>query len=98
MNLSRALAEQVLLEEAAAADTKSIDPKWKARFIEFSQMCVDEAKTHIAFLGTALLAKSTDVRADVFSVKARRGKDTPPGAYSARGIVEVLARNARPLG
>jgi hypothetical protein len=49
-------------------------------------------KTHIAMLGTALLAKATDPTVDVFALKVGAGTK---GAYSARALAkDVLAANA----
>jgi len=56
---------------------------------ELSVLCDKAPKTHIAFLGTVLLAKATDPRVDVFALKVNAGT---PGAYSARNLAkEVLA-------
>jgi len=53
-------------------------------------------KTFIAMLGTALLAKATDLRADPFALKSGLGT---PGAYSARSLCQhVLAAHAPRLG
>jgi len=48
-------------------------------------------------LGVALLAKSTDVNVDVFSLKV--GKEKDPRAYSARTLAQkVLAAEANKIG
>ena len=63
---------------------------------QFSRICDETTLTHIAFLGTAILAKSTTLGVDVWSVKAR---GSTSGAYSARGLGHgVLVKNAPVLG
>ena len=53
------------------------------------------SKTHIAFIGTALLARSTDQRTDVHSLHVKAGT---PGAYSARSLAkDVLVPASREL-
>ena len=96
-------AEAVKAQELAFPDSVMEGPTpdapptdWEHLIEEFSQACVNSSQTHIAFLGTALLAKSTDVRADAFAVKAKAGT---PGAYSARSLGHgVLVPSARLLG
>lgn len=91
-------ALSILLAEAAA-DTKGepVPPAWEKRIEALSKACdKGSSKTHIAFLGTALLAKATDVKADAYSVKEGAPSQ---GAYSARGLGHaVLVPNAPALG
>jgi hypothetical protein len=89
-------AAAVLIAEGNAAFSGSIDPYWQKMIEDFSHICDETTLTHIAFLGTAILAKSTNLAADVWSVKARSKQ---PGAYSARGLGHgVLVKNAPVLG
>jgi hypothetical protein len=97
MKIKKSDAEAVLLEEAEAAKG-AVDAKWEKKIREFSELCEKAPKTHIAMLGTALLAKSVNTRADAFSIKERAGKGSLPGSYSARGVVAVWADKARELG
>jgi len=76
-------AKTILLEEAEQEAQGNIDPTWQERIESFSQICEGTSKTHIAFLGTALLAKSVNIKCDALSVKAG---DDSPGACSARGL------------
>ena len=64
---------------------------WRDRVSKLGLLCPHrKSATVIAVLGTALLAKSTDVKVDVFSL-LDRGK--APGAYSARSLADnVWAR------
>lgn len=62
-----------------------------------SRQCEAKNKTMIAMLGTAMLAKATDLRVDVFSLKVGGKKKT--AAYSARALCKnVLAADANRLG
>jgi SacI restriction endonuclease len=71
------------------ADNGQASPDWNLRVRELSVLCEKAPKTHIAFLGTVLLAKATDPTVDVFALKVNAGT---PGAYSARNLAkEVLA-------
>jgi SacI restriction endonuclease len=92
VEINKQEATSVLIAEAKAAVEGPIDPDWRKAIEEFSHICDDTTLTHIAFLGTAILAKSTNLAADVWCVKARSSK---PGAYSARGLGHgVLVKNA----
>ena len=64
-----------------------------------SQLCQDGlSKTHIAFLGTAMLAKALDLRADLFAIKPNHAKDNE-NAFSARTLCHsVLVPLAAELG
>jgi len=96
MMIGREAAKRVLVEEAAKAEQGPVDSTWENRFERFSEICERTTRTHIAFLGTALLAKSVTLDADVFAVKAGAGD---PGAYSARGLGHgVLVPLAPQLG
>jgi len=90
-------ALEILTEESVRAEKEGADDKWERLVEKLSAACEEaDVRTHIAFLGTALLAKATDLRADVFSVKS---KAETPGAYSARGLGHgVLVPNAVKLG
>jgi len=83
MKVDQQLAKRILLEEAAKAEADLIDSVWEADIEQFSKICEQATRTHIAFLGTALLAKAVNINVDVFAVKAG---DDDPGAYSARGL------------
>jgi hypothetical protein len=81
----------MLFEEAARANAGFIDPSWEKLIEDLSQACETSSKTHIAFLGTAILAKCIDIRFDAFAVKEASSER----AYSARGLChQVLVPNA----
>jgi hypothetical protein len=95
MTIDKDKAEEILRAEAERALEGDLSPEWVDLVEELSKTCKGGAKTHIAFLGTAMLAKATDLKVDVFSVKERSGF---PGAYSARGLGHsVLVPNAPAL-
>lgn len=96
MNIDRKLATAVLVAEAASAVHGQVDSHWQHLIENFSRICDEGTRTHIAFLGTAILAKATNIEVDVWCVKARSSE---PGAYSARGLGHgVLVTNAPALG
>lgn len=87
-----------ILRHAAQAKGAA-DAAWTAKIEKLSQLCEEGvSKTHIAFLGTAILAKSTDRHADLFAIKPEHA----PGnerAYSARSLCHgVLVPLAAELG
>jgi hypothetical protein len=89
-------ALRILQEEAALATTAPVSGEWVSRAQALAKECESAPKTHIAMLGTALLAKATNPAVDVFAIKAGAGT---PGAYSARNLAkDVLAANAPRLG
>jgi hypothetical protein len=88
-----AAATQAMLEAVRLADdeTSLSNPDfatWASRVADFSALCAKKnLKTYIAALGNAMLAKATNPRVDVFSLKAN---DTSPGAYDARRPAEKV--------
>ena len=99
MRIDRAAATRVLREEAQASVEESIDASWRVKFERLSKLCEESGiRTHIAFMGTALLAKSMNRRADLFAIKPTHAKDNP-NAYSARSLAHgVLVPLAAELG
>jgi len=102
MAISKETAEAVLLEEAARASAGEVDARWIAEVERLSRACEKAPKTHIAYLGTAMLAKAVDLGVDVLAVKAKSpipGEPPPPGAFSARTLCHgVLVPHAIELG
>lgn len=92
--VDQARALQILREEVARAEVDA-DPEWERYVDRLSKVCEGGSRTFIAFLGTALLAKATNIRIDPFAVKSRAGTS---GAYSARSLAQhVLAAHAPEL-
>ncbi len=86
MKIDPRQAERVLREEAGLAASGPIDGAWLERIEEISRLCEKaDIRTHIAFLGTALIAKSVTRRADLFAIKPEHAPDNP-NAYSARSL------------
>lgn len=93
-DIDKRLARGILYEEAAKAAAGYVDQSWIRLVEQLSTATEDASRTHIAFLGTAILAKCVDPKVDVFAVKEEAG----PGAYSARGLCHhVLVPNAPEL-
>lgn len=91
--IDKRLARAILYEEHAKAAGGYVDPSWVGPIEKLSEAAVGQAATHIAFLGTAMLAKCVDPHVDVFAVKAKG-----PNSYSARGLCHaVLVPNAPEL-
>jgi len=102
MAISKEAAEAVLLEEAVRVSAGELDARWIAQVERLSSACENAPKTHIAYLGTAMLAKAVDLDVDVLALKAKSpipGEPPPPGAFSARTLCHgVLVPHATELG
>ena len=95
IKLDYKIARKVLLEASALAEQGQASSRWNEHIERLSEACRSTPKTHIAFIGTALLARSTDQRIDVHSLHARA---KPAGAYSARSLAkDVLVPLSRDL-
>jgi hypothetical protein len=94
LRIDKRLARAILFEEGAKAAAGYVDPSWVKPIEALSEAAVGKAATHIAFVGTAILAKAVEPRVDVFALKSRSG----PAGYSARSLAkDVLAANAPEL-
>lgn len=92
-------AANVFRAEAHDASRSVVDPIWIAKIERLSQLC-DEggASTHIAFLGTSILAKSVDPNADLRAIKPTHAAGNL-NAYSARTLCHsVVVPLAAELG
>lgn len=100
VKINRARATQILEEEVELAKALEAPTPWALKTRAIFEACHDkghpENLTIVAMLGTGLLAKAADLRADPMAVKSR---GTKPGAHSARSLVQhVLAAHAPRLG
>ncbi|HEX3408796.1 MAG TPA: restriction endonuclease, SacI family [Candidatus Binataceae bacterium] len=99
MQINRAEAAELLRKQASIRDPG--DRIWIHKVQQLSQLCEDGiSKTHIAFLGTVLLAKAMDPRADLFAIKPAHaiGKHKI-NSFSARTLCHnVLVPIAAELG
>ena len=93
------LAIRVVREAAAQSEDVHAAPAWTEKFEQRSQLCAEGvSSTHIAFLGTAILAKAVDRRADLFAIKPKHAPGNP-NAFSARSLCHsVLVPLAVELG
>lgn len=70
----------------AHAERGNVDPAWVDKAERLWEHCeAGQVRTHIAFLGTAMLAKATHPSVDLVAVKPSKDP-TNPGAYSARSL------------
>jgi hypothetical protein len=99
VRLDSRVAEALLREEAIGATVGPIDEAWANRVEHLSKLCEDGvSKTHIAFLGTAMLAQALDAGADLRAIKPKLAPENP-NAYSARSLCHgVLVPLSAELG
>lgn len=99
MKIDKNDAREMLRAQAAAIETAGVDPEWSAKVERLSRLCEEGvSKTHIAFLGTVLLAKALDRNADLYAIKPKLAKGND-NAFSARSLCHgVLVPLAAELG
>lgn len=97
MQINKDKAKAILEEESVKAkNAEDLAPEWLDITQRLDSACDGNNLTFIAFLGTALLAKATNIEVDPTSLKA---KLSTPGAYSARSLAQhVLTAHAPRLG
>lgn len=97
MRIDKALAAKLVREEAASKGP--VNAAWTAKIEKLSQLCEEGvSKTHIAFLGTEIIAKAMNRRADLHAIKPEHAPDNP-NAFSARTLCHsVLVPLAAELG
>ena len=84
IHFDRIEATAVVHAAAARADAGQLDHAWVAKVARLSRLCeADGSKTHIAMLGTAMLAKAMRLDVDLHAIKPTKARGNP-GAYSAR--------------
>ena len=99
MKLDKVRAAEIIRKQAARLASDKGDPAWIAKVERLSKLCAEGvSKTHITFLGTAMLAKALDLRADLFAIKPAHAKNNEQ-AFSARTLCHsVLVPLAAELG
>ena len=99
VSFNQSKARALMRRVATEAEPDQVDPVWFARVKALSRLCEEGvSKTHIAFLGTAMIAKSLRSDVDLFAVKPQHALDNPR-AYSARTLCHgVLVPLALELG
>jgi hypothetical protein len=94
-------AENLIRKQAALCERDAGDRMWIEKVEHLSLLCEQGvSKTHLAFLGTVMLAKALDQSADLFSIKPRHasGRDLEK-SFSARTLCHgVLVPLAAELG
>lgn len=100
ISLDHNRAKAILLDEAAAArrgDRTALSDAWKDRVARLGELCPHgKSATVLAALGTAILAKATDDRVDIYALLDR---GEAPDSYSARSLADsVWARHRAELG
>jgi hypothetical protein len=99
MTIAADEAARVLRAEAEGASNMYVDPAWAEKIERLSALCEQgSSSTHIAFLGTSILAKAVDPNVDLFAIKPTHAGDNV-NAYSARSLCHsVLVPLAAELG
>ena len=83
MKIDKDKARQTLID---ASKAENFDPIWVDRIEKISQLCeAGLSKTHLAFLGTAILAKAVEPKVNLLAIKPRLLPEEP-FAYSARSL------------
>lgn len=91
MAISNSNADFIFRAEAVSAlESDTVDIQWIAKIEELSRLCeVGGSSTHIAFLGTSILARAVSSTVDLFAIKPRHSPDNPH-AYSARTLCHTV--------
>lgn len=89
MTIVASLAENIFRLEADCALRMEGQNHWIDKIEQLSELCEKGGSaTHIAFLGTALLAKSVDHNTDLRAIKPTHAHGNP-NAYSARTLCHL---------
>jgi SacI-like restriction endonuclease len=84
MKVDKAAAARIVREEVARPGKP--DRAWTEKVEELSRLCDESGvRTHIAFFGTAVLAKAVNVGVDLYAIKPS-GARKKASAYSARTL------------
>lgn len=100
MKISKSEAQRIFRAEAAEVTNGGmLDSYWVSQVNLLSSMCrLGEGATHIAFLGTSILARSVSEEVDLRAIKPTRSPENPR-AYSARPLCHsVLVPLSTELG
>jgi hypothetical protein len=94
-----AAATTHFLKQAERAFAGDFDGSWSSKIERLSNLCeVANVRTHVAFLGTAILAKSLNAEVDLNTVKPTHARN-PERSYPARTLAEkVLVPCANKIG
>src|SRR5258708_15704629 len=101
IRLNKQQAERILRHQASLSEADQGDLTWIEKVERLSDLCEQGiSKTHIAFLGTAMLAKALDWRFDLFAIKPKHAQGADrQNSFSARTLChEVLVPLAAEFG
>lgn len=98
IRIERSGATDLVRIAATEAGSAQIDRAWLRKVERLSALCeAGGSKTHIAFLGTLMIAKATNLEVDLFAIKPLHAPGNP-NAFSARTLCHsVLVPLAREL-
>lgn len=83
-NISKKEATDIIRLLWAGDVNVPVNIEWIGKIDRLSRLCVDTlGKTHIAMLGTAILAKAVKPTVNIYAFKPKHAKGIP-NAYSAR--------------
>ena len=86
LKIDKARAKRIVRDAVAEARLGHADAAWVKKVERLSDLCEQGgARTHIAFLGTAMIAKATHRDVDLFAIKPTSDPGNP-NAYSARSL------------
>jgi len=99
LEISKTLAESIIRAEAGAISRgEAVDASWIDKIERLSGLCEGQARTHIAFIGTEILAKALDRNVDLYAIKPTHAVGNAR-AYSARTLCHsVLVPLAADIG
>lgn len=99
LKMDKAEAAELIRVLWAKEGNVAADQEWLEKIEHLSRLCVDRlGKTHIAMLGTAILAKALHPEVDLFAFKPTQ-TDKSASSYSARTLCHgVLVPLAAELG
>lgn len=89
LRIDKVRAAALIRDEVSLAGKRPIDMEWEGKVERLSRRCAEGvSQTHIAFLGTSMLAKAMSRDADLFAIKPSHSDS--PGAYSARTLCHTV--------
>ncbi len=89
ISFDKEVAIAAVRRAAADADAGRHSRRWFTKVARFSRLCEPASKTHVAFLGTAILAKVLHADVDLPAIKPSRAPENPH-AYSARSLCHTV--------
>lgn len=99
MRIDKEKAKELIRDLAMEPQKSQAYSLWEGKVNQFSELCEQGvSKTHIAFLGTAMLAKAMNSKIDLYALKPDHAPGNP-NSYSARTLCHsVLVPVAAEIG